>query len=139
MNTDTKILYFDLSYAIRGAVYSVANNYGKGLKEIIYQKALAEELTRRHIPFEREKRVVVKSLESEKVLGTYIPDFVIDEKIILEIKATEFTTKSNVEQRLSYLKSSEYEVSFLVNFGTPRLYIKRTIFTNNRKHIRVNP
>jgi GxxExxY protein len=127
-----------------GALYNVANAYGKGLKETIYQKALAEELEKQGIPFEREKRIDIYSTESGKKLGTYIPDFVIDNKIVLEIKATTFSTRQNLEQQLSYLKASKYELGYLVNFSTPKLYLKRSIYTNDRKiristdNIRVN-
>ncbi|MFA6552214.1 MAG: GxxExxY protein [Candidatus Paceibacterota bacterium] len=129
-----KLLYEELSYKIRGAFFSVANTYGKGLKEIIYQKALAEEFEKLNIPFEREKRINIYSVKTGKLLGTYLPDFVVDNKIVIEIKATDFPNKLDIEQQLSYLKSSNYEIGYLVNFGTPRLYIKRTIYTNDRKN-----
>jgi len=133
MNTDTKLLYPELSYEIRGAIYAVSNDYGKGLKEKVYQKALAEEFENRNIFFEREKRISIRSIKTGKEIGVYIPDFVVDDKIIIEIKASEFIARSNIEQQLSYLKSSKHEIGYLVNFSTPRLYIKRTIYTNDRK------
>lgn len=139
MNTDMKLLHEELSYKVRGCIYAVANKYGKGLKEQVYQRALAEELEKANIPFEEQKRINIISVESGKNLGVYVPDFVVNDKIIIEIKATDFTTKQNSEQQLSYLKSSKYEVGFLVNFNTPKLFIKRLIFTNDRKpSIRVN-
>ena len=131
--TNKNLLYPELSYQIQGAVFEVANKYGKGLKENIYQKALAEEFTKRDIKFEEQKRINIYSLETGKVLGTYVPDFVIDGKIILEIKATEFATKQDLNQQRSYLKASIHEVAYLVNFCTPKLFIKRSIYTNDRK------
>ncbi len=128
------VLHKELSYAIQGAFYDVANKYGKGLKEIIYQKALSEELTRRNLKHEREKRIAIYSKDTGKQLGVYVPDFVVEDKILIELKAAEFTVKGNVQQQLSYLKASEYEVGYLVNFGTPRLDIRRVIYTNDRKH-----
>ena len=114
---NTDLLYEELSYKVRGAVMEVSKKYGKGLKEIIYQKALAEEFTK----------------------NTYIPDFVIDDKIVLEIKSTNSKFTGFVEQELSYLKASKYELGFLVNFSSPTLYIKRLIYTNDRKpQFRVN-
>ena len=146
MNTDqgkqinTDLLYPELSYKVRGAIMAIANKYGKGLKESIYQKALAEEFDKLEIRYEEQKRVTIYSLETGKPLGTYVPDFLVEGKIILEIKATDFVIQKDIEQQLSYLKASKYELGFLANFNTPKLYIKRSIFTNDRKPaFRVNP
>lgn len=123
----------ELSYKIQGIFYNVTNKCGNGLKERIYQKALAEELTKNKILFEEQKRINIFSVDSGKVLGHYIPDFVIENKIIVEIKASTFTTKQDVNQQISYLKASIYEIGYLVNFGTSKLYVKRSIFTNDKK------
>lgn len=145
MNTDTKqintdLLFGDLTYKIRGAIFTVSNKYGKGLKEIIYQKALAEEFEKLKIKFEQQKRINIYSIDTGKVLGTFIPDFVIEDKVILEIKATDFTIEQAKKQQLSYLKASKYEVGFLVNFCSTPIYLKRQIYTNDRKaRICVNP
>lgn len=139
MNTDTgkqintDLLYADLSYKVRGAIMSVSNKYGKGLKESIYQKALAEEFDKLGIKHEQQKRITIYSVESGEPLGTYVPDFLVEDKIILEIKATDFVIPKDIQQQLSYLKASKYELGFLANFNTPKLYIKCSIFTNNRK------
>jgi len=69
-NTNNKILEADLCYEIQGAIYKVANKYGRGLKEKIYQKALAEELEKRKLKFEEQKRINIYSLDSGKILGT---------------------------------------------------------------------
>jgi GxxExxY protein len=127
------LLYPELSYQIQGAVFEVSNKYGKGLKENIYQKALAEEFAKRKINFGEQKRINIHSMDTGKTLGTYVPDFIIDDKIILEIKATEFAVKQDVNQQQSYLKASIYEIAYLVNFCTPKLFIKRSIYTNDRK------
>jgi hypothetical protein len=108
------LLHDELSYKVQGAIYNVASKYGKGLKESIYQQALTEELTKQGIKFEEQKRINIY-------------------KVIIELKASDFTTKKDENQQLSYLKASEYEVAYLVNFCTPRLYIKRILYTNDRK------
>jgi len=126
-------LYPELSYEIQGALFTIANSYGQGLKEIIYQNALAEEFTKRKLSFKEQKRINVYSLETGKILGVYIPDFIVENKIIIEIKATEFPAKRDVDQLRSYLRASEYEVAYLVNFCAQELFIKRSIYTNNRK------
>ena len=128
-----KILEKDLCYKIQGCIYNTANKYGKGLKENIYQKALEEEFQSNDINIEGQKRIDIYSFDTGKKLGVYIPDFVIENRVVLEIKATAFTTKQDLEQQRSYLRISEYEIGYLVNFCTDELYIKRSIFTNDRK------
>jgi len=123
----------ELSYKIQGAIYNVANKYGKGLKEQIYQKALAEEFVKQELKFEQQKRIKIYSLDSGKSLGVYVPDFVIGGKVILEIKSSALTTRYDVSQQRSYLRASVYEVGYLVNFSASELYIKRSIYTNDRK------
>lgn len=131
--TNKDLLYPELSYEVQGAVYAVSNSYGIGFKEKIYQNALTEELAKRKIPFTQQQRINIYSLESGKILGTYIPDFVIDDKIILEIKASDFTTGNDLRQQQSYLRASKYEIGYLVNFCTEKLFVKRFICTNDRK------
>ena len=131
--TNSKILEADLCYRVVGTIYNVANKYGKGLKEQIYQKALAEELTTQDLKFEQHKRINIYSLETGKHLGVYVPDFLIENKIVIEIKSSDFTTKRDIEQQRSYLRASTYEIGYLVNFGTRKLDIRRSIYTNDRK------
>lgn len=133
-NTDkSRILEKELCYKIQGAIFAVANAYGRGFKEQIYQRALAEELEKNGIEFDQQKHITIHSLGSGKVLGAYVPDFVIEDKVILELKATDFTTRQDIEQQRSYLKASKYEIGYLVNFCTPKLDMRRSIFTNDRK------
>ena len=127
------LLEKELSYKVRGCFYNVANKYGKGLKEIIYQKALEEELEKENLKFESQKRIDIYSIETGKKLGTYVPDILVEDKIIVEIKATSFTRVDDINQQRSYLKASKYEIGYLVNFCTQELEIKRSIFTNDRK------
>lgn len=132
-NNMTGLLEPDLSYKIRGCIFNVSNKYGRGLKENIYQKALAEEFAKAKLKFEQQKRINIYSFETGKKLGTYVPDFVVEGKIIVEIKASNFTTRHDIEQQRSYLRVSVYEIAYLVNFCTDKLDIKRSIHTNDRK------
>lgn len=128
-----KLLEEEVSYKIRGCIFNVANKYGKGLKENIYQKALAEEFTSNGIEFVEQKRINVYSFTTGKVLGVYIPDFIVNNKVLIEIKASFMTRGEDLDQFKSYLRISIYEIGYLVNFCTERLEIKRYIFTNNNK------
>jgi len=126
-------LHKNLSYKIIGAIYQVRNIYGSGQKELVYQNALAEEFQQLNLPFKREVSIAIKSPKTNKILGNYRLDFLIDEKIILEIKAIKFTPRKIEQQLYSYLRSTPYELGFLVNFGSTNLYLKRIILTNDRK------
>ena len=132
INTDTNkkiytdLLYADITYKVRGAFFNVYNELGFGHKEQVYQKALVKEFTELTIPFKRELNIKVKY--KGEAVGNYIPDFVIDEKIVIEIKAVEWMVKSFETQLLHYLKSTGFKLGILVNFGSPKLYIKRLIY-----------
>lgn len=126
----TDLLYADITYKIRGAIFNVYNHLGYGHKEQIYQKALEKEFKEGNIPFEREVNLIVK-YKDEKV-GNYRPDFVVEDKVILELKAVEFLPKIFETQLLHYLKTTNFNLGLLVNFGEPKLVIKRIIWTTNR-------
>ncbi len=123
----------DAGYKIIGACYSVQNTYGSGMKEQVYQKALVELLEKIGFKVEQQKRINIYSVETGKVLGTYVPDLIVDDKIVIEIKATQYTIQKDINQQLSYLKASKYEIAYLVNFGTSKVEIKKSIYTNDRK------
>lgn len=137
-HTDETEKYFPhkkLSYQTIGAIYNVRNTYGSGQKERVYQNALTEELEKGKIPFKREVSIKIISPTSGKTMGTYKLDFVIDEKIVVEVKAMRFTPTKIEQQLYSYLRSTSYEVGYLVNFGSTKLYLKRIILTKNRKRL----
>jgi len=127
IRTDTKLIFADLTYKARGAIFEVYNTLGSGHKEQIYQKALEKELDLRKISYKKEENLDVK-YKGEKV-GNYRPDFVLEDKIIVEIKAVEFMPKSYEDQLIHYLKTTGFKVGLLVNFGQPRLYIKRLVWS----------
>lgn len=121
-----KLLYPELSYQIRGACFNVYKTLGPYHKESVYANALFSELEKRKIPFTKEASIDVEY--QQKKVGVYRPDFLIDNKIIVELKAAEFLPK-NDEKQLSYYERSEvsssayylggtrYRLGFLVNFG----------------------
>jgi len=127
------LLYKDLSYKIQGIAFEVRKNFGLGHKEQIYQKAFEEELKTRGIPYEREKTIKVFSPKTGKFIGLYRPDFIVDKKIIVELKTYKFVPKQEIRKIYDYLRNSKYDLGYLINFASPKLYIKRIIFTNDRK------
>lgn len=121
-------LYEDLSYKIRGACFNVHNTLGGGHKEGIYQKALALELEKCGIKFEREKSLDISY--QEKKIGVYRPDFLINEQIVVELKAVDFVPKDYEVQLLHYLKSTKLPLGFLINFGPKKVEIRRRVNFN---------
>jgi GxxExxY protein len=131
--TDSRLLYHDLSYKVVGCIYKVCNTYGFGQKEVIYQRALAEKLDIAKISYRREININIKSDDTGKILGNHKLDFLIDNKVIIELKSVKFMPRNMERQLYRYLKATPYEVGYLVNFGASKLYLKRIIYTNDRK------
>ena len=125
------LLYEELTYKIRGAMYEVHKALGPGHKEVVYQKALASEFESRKIPFAREK--VLNVLYKDKKVGIYKPDFIVDNKVIIEIKAIPFLVRDAEIQMSYYLRGTQYELGLLVNFGSQHLDIRRRIYSANRR------
>ena len=118
-----EILYKELSYAVVGAAMEVHQHLGASFLEKVYQKALAHELTLRKIPFEQYKPLPVtyKGL----LVGEYEADFMVDGKIILEIKAVSSLHPTHEAQALHYLAATGYRLALLLNFGKESLQQKR--------------
>jgi len=123
-------LYKELTYKIRGAIFNVKKQIGGGHKESVYHKALEIEFKKRGIFFESEKRIDV-NYEGEKI-GTYQPDFVINDKVIIELKALPKIGKQQLNQAWTYLKGSDYRLALLVNFSPSELEIKRMVYDTVR-------
>lgn len=130
-----ELLHKELSYKIVGQCLEIYNNYGPHHKEVIYQRLLNEKLRLAGFKYLWEPKIDIYSLDTGKIIGCYVPDFLIDNKIILEIKATKINCFRDEQQLVHYLQVSEYELGYLVNFGLRSLYSKRLIYTNDRKKI----
>jgi len=130
INNQKAYIYKNLTYKIIGCCYEVHRQLGSIHKEIIYHKALAAEFKNHNISFTSEKSIDV--YYKGKKIGLYKPDFIIDEKIILEIKVAPMIVKSMQDQIYYYVKGSKYSLALLINFGTQRVGIKRFIYTSPR-------
>jgi len=135
MDTNHELLHKELSYQLQGLFYAVRNKYGQYHKEKIYHSALREELENNSMPYASEPRIDVFSVSSGKKLGSYVPDFLIGGVAIVELKASPITTKNMEMQLIEYLKSSKYELAYLVNFGAGTFKPRRYIHTTDRKSI----
>jgi len=85
------------------------------------------------IKFQSKQKISIYSRDSGKEIGFYVPDLVVDEKIIVELKPTTIIVKRDEIQLCEYIKTSKFELGYLINFGLASLYYKRIIYTNNYK------
>ena len=120
------IIYKEEAYKIIGLCMEVHNNLGKGFLEIVYKDALEYEFRKANIPFSREKEFVVNY--KEIVLPhKFYADFVVLDKIILEVKGINSLAPEHIAQTLNYLKVSNFKLGLLVNFGELRLVSQRIV------------
>ena len=121
----TTVLYKELSYAIVGAAMEVHRILGPGFLEAVYQAALAHELTLRSIHFKQFVRLPVtyKGIP----VGEYVADFVIEDKVILEIKAVPTLHPRHTAQAINYLTATGFRLAILLNFGANSLQHERIV------------
>lgn len=122
------LIYPELSYKIVGILFEVYNQIGSGLHEKYYQKALAVELKKQDIVF--KEQVHTPLLFKGSKIGSYMLDFLVDNKIVLEIKKGDRFSRNNIEQIIAYLKSNKLKLGILANFGKNQLTFKRIINVN---------
>lgn len=120
-----EFLYKELTQSLIGAAMEVHTVLGGGFLESVYQKALAYELRLRNIPFEEQVRMNV--YYKGQLMGEYIADFVIDGKVIVEIKAVSGLSSAHIAQTLHYLAATGNKVGMLFNFGARSLEHRRLV------------
>lgn len=130
-NMENDFLYSELTYKIRGAVFAVWKELGPAFKETVYQKALESEFIKRSISFVGQKQIDI--VYNDEKIGIYRPDFVVNDKILIEIKVLPRLTKLEEKQTWYYLKGTNYKLALLVNFGGQKLQIKRWIYDKARQ------
>ena len=131
--TDEPLLYEKESYILRGICFKIYNELGPGHKESVYVSALKQEFEENKVLYENEKVIIVKRKGIK--LGVYRLDFVLWDKIILEIKAQEFVPRVQIQTLQSYLSGSKYKLGFLVNFGSEHLVIIRKIHDKAKRKL----
>ena len=115
----------DVTYAINGAVFEINKILGPGFLEKVYENALVFELEKRGV--KAESQVPIKVLYKRKVVGEYVADLLVEDKVIVELKTVEALDKIHEAQLLNYLKATGIRVGMLVNFKHPRAEIKRMV------------
>lgn len=120
-----KIIYKELSYKIVGAVFEVFKELGYGFKERYYEDAIAKEFTRRGIRYKRQVRY--KLMYKDEVLGIQQFDFLVEDKIIVELKRGDYYSKNNMTQVIQYLKTSKLKLAILINITSQGAKFKRVL------------
>jgi len=128
MNYDN-FKHTDITEMIIKAYYKVYNTLGFGFLEKVYENAMFIELRTIGLFVEKQRRVKVY-YENQEV-GDYFADLIVDEKVIVELKASEALCEDHEYQLINYLKATEIEVGILLNFGKKPEF-KRKVFSNIR-------
>ncbi len=119
------LLYPELSYKIVGCAFEVFNEIGGGHKEIVFHKAMVSAIKNAQIPFKDEICFPVK-FKNETVGNNYF-DFLVDGKIVVEIKSSDRFVKSNFDQLVNYLVVSNLKLGILISFGRTEVKFKRIL------------
>ena len=118
----------EITEAVIGAAIEVHRHVGPGLLESVYQICLAKELTLRNIPFEQEKSLKIE-YKGIHLDGGYRLDFLVDQRVVIELKAVDSLLPIHDAQLLTYLKLTGCKTGLLINFNVPILKfgIKRMV------------
>jgi len=128
-NNKSNLLYPELSYEIIGVAFNVFNELGFGHREIYYQRALSKELNRAGIEYEREVRHDV-TYKGDRI-GVDIADFIVENKIVVELKARSRIGYVHIKQTLSYLKENELKLEILIYFTKDGVKYRRVLNAQN--------
>lgn len=115
--------YSDITKKIIGCAMKVHSSLGNGFQEVIYQRALAIEMSKNGLSFEREMEMGI--YYDNEHIGTRRVDFFVEGKVMVELKALVNLEKVHLAQALNYLEAYKIDVGLLINFGAPSLQFKR--------------
>lgn len=128
-----KLLYEDITFKIRGACFDVWKKFGGAFKEKVVDNALTIALENKGLQVKNQVTIEVQ-YEGKKV-GTYRPDKIVNDLVLLELKCKPFLTTEDKRQFWLYLQGSQYKLGLLINFGTKNLEIERRVYDEARSHI----
>ena len=127
-----KLLYKEESYIIQGVAFDIYKKFRNRHKEKIYHNSFYYGLKDKGLEAEKEKRIDI--YYNGRKVGTYTPDLVIENKIIIELKVKPKLTQDDIKQFWYYLKSSKFKVGYLINFGALNgVQIIRRVYDKARK------
>ncbi|PIQ73911.1 MAG: GxxExxY protein [Candidatus Portnoybacteria bacterium CG09_land_8_20_14_0_10_44_13] len=127
-----ELLYKEESFIIRGVAFDIYKQFRSNHKEKIYHNACFIGLTNKGLKAENDKRIDV--FFCGKKVGVYVPDLIINDSILIELKAKPRLLKEDEKQFWYYLKGTDYKLGFLINFGAPDgVEIVRKVYDSARK------
>jgi len=126
-----KLLHEEITEKIIKSFYKVYNTLGYGFLEKVYENALAIELRKNGLEVKCQHPISVKY--EHEIVGEYFADIIVNNAVVLELKASKELTEENECQLLNYLKATNIELGLLMNFGREAEY-KRKIYMNQYKH-----
>lgn len=132
----TNLLHKTITEDILKVYYDIYNELGCGFLEKVYQNSMYFELKSKGYKVEAQRPI--KVYFKNQLVGEYYADLLIEDKVIVELKACELLMNAHVAKLMNYLKATEIEVGLLLNFGEEAEF-KRIIYTNDKKHNRKNP
>ena len=124
----------ELTKTLIGIYYDVCNILGYGFLEKVYHNSMMIELNKRGFEVESQKKLSV--YYKNEIVGEYVPDIIVNQSVIIELKCVEYMVEAHECQLLNYLKATDCEVGLLLNFGKDPQFIRK-IFTNDfKKHFK---
>jgi len=121
-----EIIEKELSYEIIGIAMKIYNDLGYGFLEKVYENALKNEIE--ELGLKVKQQYPIKVIYNDKIIGDYIADLLIEDKIIIELKTIEKLSKVHEAQILNYLKATKIRVRLLINFSLNKLEFKKLVF-----------
>jgi GxxExxY protein len=115
----------EITQRIIGCAYAVSNGLGAGFLEKVYENALAHELRKAGLRSEQQKPIKVQY--DGTVVGDYLADIVVEDSVIIELKAVKAFDDVHFAQCINYLKATGVKICLMINFGQPRIDIKRFV------------
>jgi len=115
----------DLTHDVIGAAFEVSNTLGAGFYEKVYDNAMAIEMRERAIPATR--KLPLKVRYHGELVGEFTPDFMVGQRLLVELKAVSTLTDDHLAQCLNYLRAATLPLCLLINFGHPRVEIRRVV------------
>lgn len=125
--TNSELKFSSITEKVIGCAFEVHKFLGNGFQEVIYQRALAYEFYKAGLAFARETEQQIFYKELEEPIGTRRADFIVEAKVLVELKAIVQLDDVHLAQVLNYLKAYKLEVALLLNFGTKSLTFKRLV------------
>lgn len=123
MENNEKFLYRDLSYKLVGLAMEVHRDLGYGFLEKVYENSLMIQFRTNDIKAAQQSPI--KVFFKEEIVGDYVADIIVENKIVLELKTVDSISNSHRAQIINYLKATKYQVGYLLNFGSKKLEYER--------------